>query len=60
MDWSKWSLEKIVNQPFAPLMIVVEEMVEQMDTTTQGNGQSVDFSSPQFINDVLSRPEDFE
>lgn len=59
MDWSKWPLETILNQPFAPLMLVIEEMVEQI-TTDRGNGQPIDLSSPDFINDILSRPEDFE
>ena len=71
VEWSKWDLDTILNTPFTPMMLIVNSVLKQRDQDAPANQPapthqqtpttvgSKDFTSPQFLQDILSNPDKY-
>ena len=71
VEWRKWDLDTILNTPFTPMMLIVNSVLKQRDkgaptnqpaSTNQQSPTTVghkDFTSPQFLQDILKNPDKY-
>jgi len=71
VEWSKWDLDTILNTPFTPMMLIVNSVLKQRDKddlvvkppkemrSEPTNVGVKDFTSPQFLQDILNNPDKY-
>jgi len=62
MDWTKWDLDKVLNTPFVPIMMIINTLSERIEQERTENEQLVrptDFSNPEVLQNILNNPDKF-
>jgi len=66
LEWTKWDLKKIKNQPFRPMMMLMklvnqqkEEFERELEAEDSGDKQDLHESYQQWAAPILDNPEQY-